>query len=134
MVAMAAPSGNTGELGTDLAPISIEEAQLRFPHCEGVPRTGGYTGGGNVGWQFGRHHAFGDPSFEAPIENALRAQVLHAIDAEWHLHHGASVQELLRQERLWAEAQGSTIPLHQVHRWGSEKRCNELVRWVLVDF
>src|SRR5262245_5820782 len=134
MVAMAAPSGNTGRLGTNLAPIPVEKAQLRFAHREGVPRSGGNPVEGNVGWQLGRHLAFGVPSFEATIETALRAQVLHAIDAEWHLHHGAPVQELLGQERLWAEAQGSTIPLHQVHRWGPEKRCNELVCRALVDF
>src|SRR5215831_10701858 len=134
MVAMAGPSGNRGLLAPDLASIPIEEAQLRLAYCEVVPGSGRYPVESNVGRQLGRHLALGDPSFEASIENALGAQVLHAIDAEWHLDYGASVQELLRQERLWAEAQGSAVPLDQVHRRRSEKRCNELICRMLVDF
>src|SRR5215831_3400713 len=124
MVAMAVPSGDRRQLAADLASILVEEAQLRLPHCEGVPRSGRYTVEGNVGGQLGRHLALGNPSFEASIQNALGAQVLHAIDAEWHLHYGASVQKLLRQERLWAEAQRTAVPLVQIHRRRSEKRCN----------
>src|SRR5581483_5375561 len=101
----------------DLTPLLVEIAQLRFAHRELVPRAGVNALERHMRGQLRRHLALCHSSLQPAIEDPLRAEVLHAVDAEGHLHDGAAVEQLPRQKGLGAEPQGATVALDQVHGW-----------------
>src|SRR5262245_45149000 len=91
----------------DVAPIPIEIAQLRFAHREHVPSAGRDAVERRMRWQFGRHLAFRGSAVERAIQDMLRAEVLHAVDAEREIEGRTAVEELLGQVIPGAEAHRS---------------------------
>src|SRR5215467_7244794 len=73
-IAVMADISALGALG--VAPIPIEIAQLRLAHREHVPSAG-------------------RNAVERTIQDMLRAEVLHAVDAERELDDRAAVEQLL---------------------------------------
>src|SRR6516164_2825515 len=71
---------------------------------------------------------------EGAVEDAFRAEILHAVDAELKLLDREAVEQLLREEVLRAEAERAAVALDQVHRRGAEKTRDEFVRRMLIDF
>src|SRR5262249_10956316 len=84
--------------------------------------------------QLGRHLAFRDSAVERAVQDVLRAEVLHAVDAERQLEDRSAVEQLLGQEILGTKAHRSALALDQVHGWRAEKARDELVRRMLIDF
>src|SRR5262249_58307443 len=65
-----------------VAPIPIEIAQLRFAHREHVPSARRNAVERRMRGQLGRDLAFRGSAVERAIQDMLRAEVLHAVDAE----------------------------------------------------
>src|SRR5215831_2208645 len=116
------------------APLAIEIAQFRLAHRERVPGAGRNALERRVRRQLGRHLAFRDSAVERAVQDVLRAEVLHAVDAERELDDGSAVEQLLGQEILGAKAHRSALALDQVHGRRAEKARDELVRRMLIDF
>src|SRR5262249_34514359 len=116
------------------APLPIEIAQFRLAHRERVPGTGRNALERRVRRQLGRHLAFRDSAVERAVQDVLRAEVLHAVDAERQLEDRSAVEQLLGQEILGTKAHRSALALDQVHGWRAEKARDELVRRMLIDF
>src|SRR5262249_5930686 len=92
-IAVMADVSALGALG--VAPIPIEIAQLRLAHREHVPSAGRNAVERRMRWQLGRHLAFRGSAVERAIQDMLRAEVLHAVDAERELDDRAAVEQLL---------------------------------------
>src|SRR6266540_5347668 len=90
---MVADISALGALG--VAPVPIEIAQLRLAHRERVPSAGRNTVERRMRWQLGRHLAFRGSAVERAIQDMLRAEVLHAVNAERELDDRSAVEQLL---------------------------------------
>src|SRR5437660_5069184 len=116
------------------APLPIEIAQLRLAHREQVPGAGRNTLERRVRRQLGRDLSFRGSAVERAVQDVLRAEVLHAVDAERELDNCGAVEQLLGQEILGAKAHRSALALDQVHGRRGEKARDEFVRRMLIDF
>src|SRR5258708_17592921 len=91
------------------APLPIEIAQFRLAHREHVPGAGRNALERRVRRQLGRHLAFRGSAVERAVQDVLRAQVLHAVDAERELDNLRTFARLLGQEILRPKAHRSTL-------------------------
>src|SRR5215831_5212818 len=118
-IAVMADISALGALG--VAPIPIEIAQLRLAHREHVPSAGRNAVERRMRWQLGRHLAFCGSAVERAIQDMLRAEVLHAVDAERELDDRSAVEQLLWQEILGAKSPS----IRRRARSGSLAGCRE---------
>src|SRR5262249_56161197 len=117
-----------------LAPLAIEVAQLPFPHRERVPRTGADAVKRDVRRQLCGHLALRRPAVERAVEDALRTEILHAVDAELELLDPEALAQLLREEVLRAEAERAAVALDQVHRRGAAQTADQFLARRLGGF
>src|SRR5258707_5723631 len=88
-------------LGADGTPtVPVEIAQLSFPNRKFVPFTRADTRQRNVGRQFRRYFALRLEAIQRAVQDTLRSEILHAIDAEGQVGESGSVEHLPRQEML----------------------------------
>src|SRR5207302_10457549 len=116
-----------------LAALAVEVAQLALPYRERMPGAGADALERHVRRQFRGHFPLRRPAVERAVEDALGAEVFHAVDAEVELLHPRAVEQLLGQESLGPESHGAAVALDQVHRRGAEEGRDELVGRMLVD-
>src|SRR5262245_20705653 len=76
------------------APLPIEIAQLRLAHREHVRSAGRNAVERRMRWQLGRHLAFRGSAVERAIQDMLRAEVFHAVNAERELDDRSAVEQL----------------------------------------
>src|SRR6266446_10360173 len=93
--------------GTPTVPVEI--AQLCFPNRKFVPFTGVDARQRNVGRQLRRDFALRLEAIQRAVQDTLRSEILHAIDAAGQLGEGGSVEHLPRQEMLRPKAQESIL-------------------------
>ena len=77
------------------APLPIEIAQFCLAHREHVPGAGRNTLERRVRRQLGRDLSFRGSAVERAVQDVLRAEVLHAVDAERELDDRSTVEQLL---------------------------------------
>src|SRR4029450_3680252 len=99
--------------------VPVEIAQLSFPNRKFVPFTGADARQWNVGRQLRRDFALPLEPIQRAVQDTLRSEILHAIDAEGQLGESGSVEHLPRQEMFRPKAQEATGIVDQGHWRGS---------------
>src|SRR6516165_3585628 len=85
---------------TGATPVAIEIAQLRLADGKHATHPGCNAGQRRVRGQLGRDLALGDKAVQRAVEDMLRAEIFHALDAKREFDQRRAVEKVLGQEIL----------------------------------